>query len=292
MLSHFFSVNLPEIKTNYMRLPFFVLIIILFSSSCASRRYIYSSSPANDPYFSGKGQSQLSALYSFSGANDDASTTGYAHGYDMQGAYSIADHWALTAGYFNRKEKNIYSYYSFNSPFDSSIVKYKRNLVELGAGYFLPLDREKDIFFNLYGGIGFGKFSFDDNGINNGTAYNRYHTSNITKWFFRPAINVTTGRYFRAALLLGSSLVHYGNIHTSYTATELQSFSLDRIANRTLYFFEPGINFQFGVPEFPWIKLDMSISGVSHSSVDDILGVRGANTSIGLTFDPSARKRK
>ena len=265
-------------------------VTVLVLSSCTSRRYIYSASPPNNPYFSKKGQSQVTALYSSSGANHDASTNGYAHGYDLQGAYSIADHWALTAGYFNRDEKNSYNYYSYNSPFDSSVVTYKRNLIGFGAGYFFPLDNQKDIFLNVYGGIGFGKFSFDDKGRISGANYSRYHNSNITKWYFQPAVNFSTGDYFRAAVILGSSFVHYGNIQTSYTSTELQNFSLDRISNRTLYFFEPGVNFQFGIPQFPWVKFDLTVNAVSYNS-NDILGVRSGNTSVGLTFDLSGSKK-
>jgi hypothetical protein len=269
----------------------FAGIITITLSCCTSRRYIYSASPANNPYFSKKGQSQLSALYSSSGGNRDASTDGYARGADLQGGYSISDHWALTAGYFNRNEKDVYDYYTSNTSLDSSIVTYKRNLLDLGAGYFFPLDQRKDIMLNIFAGLGFGKFSFDDIGKLNGANYNRYHNSSITKWFIQPAINFTTGPYFRAAVIFRSSFVHYGNIQTSYTASELRDFSLERINNRTLFFFEPGVNFQFGLPAYQWIKLDMSISGVSHNS-ENLLGVRSGNTSIGLSFDLSAKTKK
>lgn len=276
-----------------MKNTLFVFIVILITSlySCTSRRYIYSASPANNPYFSKKGQSQLTAAYSSSGGDKDVSAGGSAHGFDMQGAYSIADHWAITSEYFNRKEKDVYNYYSYNSPFDSSVVTYSRNIFDIGAGYFLPLDQRKDIVLNVYGSVGFGKFSFDDNGTMNSAAYTRYHSSSITRWTFQPAVNFTTGGHFRCALILRSSFVHYGNIKTSYTINELQNFSLDRITNRTLYFFEPGVNLQFGFPKYPWIKFDMSLTSVSHAE-QDLLGVRTGNTSIGLSFDLFAAKKK
>jgi hypothetical protein len=31
----------------------------------------------------------------------------------------------------------------YSNPFDSSVVKYKRNLFEIGGGYFLSLNQKK-----------------------------------------------------------------------------------------------------------------------------------------------------
>ena len=270
-------------------LTIFAIIIIIAASSCVSRRYIYSASPPNNPYFSKKGQSQLTGYYSSSNSNNLSAE--FADGFDLQGAYAVSDHWAITAGYFSRKEKDVYNYYTYNSSFDSSVVIYKRNLVDLGGGYFFSLNPKNTIIFNAYGGVGFGKFSFDDNGTAGNFAYNRYHSSNITKWFFQPSINFTTGDYFRCAFILKSSLIHYGDIQTSYTVTELSDFSLDKIANKTLYFLEPGLNFQFGIPKYPWVKLDMSISSVSYTA-QNTLGVRSGNASIGLSFDLSEIKKQ
>ncbi len=212
-------------------------------------------------------------------------TNKYANGLDLQGAYAIDNHWALTAAFFNRREKDIYNSDIYNSPFDSSIVTYTRNLFEFGGGYFIPLNAKKTITFNFFGGMGFGKFSFDDNGLDgNMTNYSRYHTSNISKWFFQPSINFMPGRYVRISFTIKSSYVHYGNIRTSYSATELQYFSLDIIANRTLNFIEPAWDFQFGLPQLPWVKLDLAVSAVSGPPIHQ-LDVRSNNTSIGLSFD-------
>ena len=268
----------------------FAIVLLLCITSCSSNRYIYSASPANNSYFQKKGESKLAAYYSSS--NDNTSAKEFANGWDLQGAYAIGDHWALTASYYNRKERDVYNYYRYRNPFDSSVVKYKRNLFEMGGGYFISLNQKKTITVNLFGGAAFGKFSFDDNGLDGTMAtYSRNHSSNITKWFFQPSINFMPGRYVRFSFILKSSYVHYGNIQTNYTANELQYFNLNIINNRTLNFIEPCWNFQFGLPKYPWVKLDWIVSGISNNPFY-IENVRQNNSSIGLTFDFSKKTTK
>src|SRR5664279_417084 len=103
---------------------FIVLIISTCFTSCNTYRYIYSVSPPNNPYFTEKGESKLTAYYSSAG--NDRLTKEYAHGVDLQGAYAISNHWAITTGYFNRREKD--NYFGSYNLFDSSVVRYKRNL--------------------------------------------------------------------------------------------------------------------------------------------------------------------
>ena len=99
------------------------------------------------------------------------------------------------------------------------------------------------------------------------------------------------GRHVRLSFILKSSSVHYGNIQTTYTATELQYFNLYKIANRTLNFIEPCWNFQFGLPKYPWVKLDWLVSDISNNPYY-IENVRQNNVSIGLTFDFSKKAIK
>ncbi len=262
----------------------FLVLVIATLSSCTTHRYIYSASPANNPYFTEKGESKLTGYYSSSDAN--RLTGEYARGVDLQAAYAVGNHWALTMGYFNRREKDVFNFSGYDGPFDSSIINYKRNLFDIGAGYFIALNTKKTITFNFYGGMAFGKFSFVDNGQANSMDYSRYHNSAITKWFFQPAINFMPGEYVRFSFLLKNSFVHYGNIQTSYTAEEQSYFSLDKIANRTISFGEPELNIQFGLPAYPWVKLDAAFSGASYRSwMGSRLDVRSNNASIGLTFD-------
>ena len=271
-----------------MRTLFISIVVITGLSSCYSNRYIYSASPANNPYFTEKGESKVAAYYSETSNN--TITDEYANGWDFHGAYALTDHWAITAGYFNRREKDKYSMMK-NDPFDSSIVNYKRNLLDVGGGYFLPLNKRKTITFNLFGGVSFGKFSMEDDGFDkNSLTYHRFHTSNVTKWFWQPSINFTPGDYVRFSFSLKSSYVYYRKIETSYTAEELQYFILTDLAKGSFNFFEPSWDFQFGLPQYPWVKIDMIMSFVSRP-IEARWNVRQFNSSIGLCFDLTKLKK-
>jgi hypothetical protein len=265
-------------------LSFVIFIIAL--SSCNTYRYIYTASPPNNPYFTKKGDSKVAAYYSASGNNGNV-RTGRASGWDLQGAYAIGNHWALAAGYLNRRERDAYNF----SNNDNSTINYKRNLFDLAAGYFVPLDKNKEFTFNLYAGVALGKFSF----VDNKTYESSFHNSSITKPYFQPSVNFMPGQNFRVSFGTRFSFVHYGNIQTSYTPEEIESLSLNLIANRTISFIEPALNIQFGIRKYPWVKLDYTLSGTSHPfrGVNPQLDSRTSNVSIGLSIDFSKMvKRK
>ena len=92
--------------------------------------------------------------------------------------------------------------------------------------------------------------------------------------------------YFNASIIFKNSFVHYGGISTNYTADEIAYYSLNKIANKTIYFSEPALDIQFGMPYVPWIKTDFMESFIANSNyVDTRLDVRGLNFSIGLSVD-------
>lgn len=273
---------------NLNRLFFLgLLTFILFG--CTNSRYIYAPAPANNPFFNEKGESKLTTTYSES----ESSQYGYARGWDLQGAYALSNHWAVTASYFNRREMDkVYSYGS-----DNTEVKYKRNLFGVGGGYFVPLNPKKTITFNFYVGVDFGKFSFDEKAVSLNPNYDRYHTSNITKGYFQPSINFMPGKFFRFGIYMKSSYVHYGNIKTSYTPDELAYYSLDVLGDRTRNFIEFGYNMQFGLPKYQWIRLELGLTAVNWNPQYNILNnrafdVRSSNVSIGINLDFTKMKKK
>jgi hypothetical protein len=163
----------------------YLILLFTFSMalvSCRTPRFVYSPAPPNNPYFKTKGESRLAGYYS-TGGDDNKLTGEYANGLDLQAAFALSNYWALTADYFKRNEKDIF--YDYNRRhFDSSVIRYNRNLTNFGAGYFIPVTKDQRIFMNLFGGTGFGKFSFTDKGIDSiRMNYSRNYNSNTTKWY-------------------------------------------------------------------------------------------------------------
>src|SRR5690606_32759819 len=118
-----------------------LFVMIMSLGSCSTYRYIFSASPPNNPYFSKKGESKISGYYSDGGTNRLYGEK--ANGFDLHGAYALSNHWAITTGYFNRNERDVFEYSRNRSPFDSSVVHYERNLYDIGGGYFTTINSKK-----------------------------------------------------------------------------------------------------------------------------------------------------
>lgn len=273
-----------------------VCLLIITFISCSSPRYIYTASPANNPIFVEKGESKLTAYYSENGKREYSSSDGNdyatkkANGFDFQGAFALTKNFAITAGYYNRREKDI-----AQSGLENSTIQYKRGLFDLGGGFFLPLNKKQTITFNIYGGVSAGKFSFTDQAFGTLDDHSQFHNSHVFQWYYQPAFNFMPGKgeYFRMAVLFKKSFVYYSNIKTSYAETEIKQYNLDKLDNKYAFRFpDVEMNFLFGLPEYPWIKLDAAFVFIFPGVNKKINNVRGQNSSIGLTFDLSKTSKR
>jgi hypothetical protein len=270
-----------------------LLIISIAFVSCRTPRFIYSPAPPNNPYFREKGESKLAAYYSTAADENDLKDE-YNDGLDLQAAYAISDHLALTTDYFKRKEKDVFFNYDRNF-FDSSIIRYDRTLTNFGAGYFTPLTKDKEIVINIFGGVGFGKFSFTENGYDNGANYSRYYNSKMTKWYIQPSFNFFPGKYFRTGLIGKISWVHYGKTTTSYLPAEIEYYDLNLLPGNTVSFFEATWNTQVTFEKTKWLYLDGGFTICTEPFDNDnntFLDARNFNFSVGLSIDFSKMKKK
>lgn len=248
---------------------------------------MYSPAAHNAPVLVNKGDNKLAANYSFTFGDNveklNVPTKAKARGFDLQGAYAFNSNWAGMVNYFTRTERNAGDFDSNLK--DSTIINYKRNLTEIGAGYFKALDDNKQVLFQVFAGAGFGKASFTDEGRDqNGLYRNRYHKMNVTKIFIQPSIMIRSKKNFAAILSSRQSIIYFRNIKTNYTATELDNYKLDNLANNPRVFWEPSIVNNFGIKELPGIKVEFQLGFcflISRRFVD----YRSSNISVGLLFD-------
>jgi hypothetical protein len=268
----------------------FLFGISILLASCRTPRFVYSPSTPNNPYFKEIGESKLAAYYSATGTAEE-SPNEYNNGFELQAAYAPGNHWAITADYFSRKEKDIFSF-NQNNYYDSSVVRYDRHITSFGAGYFTPIQKNSNVFLNAFAGVGFGKFNFTDKGTDNGVNYSRYHNADITNWYIQPAVNIYFKDYIRTAFIGQIAWVHYGKISTSYFESELNYFDLHLIAGKTLSFFAGTWNIQATHPKMNWLYLDGSFT-ISSEPLGKDLNIEARNTvaSIGLSIDFSKIKK-
>lgn len=267
---------------------FSILTIFIFSS-CNTYRYIYAPATPNIPYFTKKGDSKAAAYYA--GAGGDGNVANRADGLDIQGAYAINNHWMIATSYFTRNEKDI----DYNSQSGEQAIYYKRNIIELGGGYFTALNEKKSITINLLVSAGSGKFTINERGTDPGSTYNRFYDVKVFKYFLQPSINFRPAKNFSFALYIKPTFVRYGKFNTDYTADEFKDYGFQDIYNKTLSFFELGYDLKYSIPGATWLSIEAAMSGISR---DYIYGTplisRSGNAAIGLNanFAKMHKKKK
>lgn len=255
-------------------LPTFVLICIIVAiSSCNTPRYIYSPSAQQVPVLTQKGDSKIGALYSTNAVGqekkDGVEIDNRSRGFDLQGAVAITDHFAIQANHAYRWEKTE------GGP-DSITIQYKRNLSEIGLGYYLPINDKKNTFFQVFAGAGLGRFSFTDNDKTG--AY--FHLANITKIYVQPAILFKSKGSFTTSVAMRFSGISYSKIKTNYTAGQVSDYYLDDLSGRTKWFFEPATVTSFGFKNVPGLRFEVQ-GGLSFLMARNYVDYRKFNFSIG-----------
>jgi hypothetical protein len=174
-------------------------------------------------------------------------------------------------------------------PFTSSLVRYNRNFLAVGSGFFTT-SQGTDVF-SFYGGVGFGSAAITDRGVNDLVPYAREHTTNLVKYFFQPGFSHVSEKSLRLDLSVRLSLINYENIKTNYTPAEQEKLRLQGLQSSALLsFFEPSITLSFPFPKIQGLFIEAGLSGNSGSPYRD---VRKSVVFVGLTTDPvKAFRRK
>lgn len=257
-----------------------LIFIIFIAASCTTPRYIYSPSAHNVPVLTKKGDSKIGAVYSTNVAgqetNNGVAIDNRSRGFDLQGAVAITDNFAVQASHFYRWEKTE------GGP-DTITLKYKRNLTEVGVGYYLPVNEKKNTFFQVFAGAGLGKFSFTDKDKTS----NYYHEANITKIYLQPAVLFKSKGSFTTSVAVRFSGINYSKIKTNYNAGQLKDYYLDDLSGRLKWFFEPATVSSFGFKNIPGLRFEVQ-GGLSFLMARNYLDYRKFNFSIGTWVDVGA----
>ncbi len=254
-----------------------LICIIAVAASCNTPRYIYSPSAQNVPVLTKKGDSKIGAVYSTNltgeEKRDGQIIENRSRGFDLQGAVAITHQFAIQANHFYRWEK------STGGP-DSLTIRYKRNLTEIGLGYYLPINEKKNIFFQFFAGAGLGKFSFtDDNKF--GT---NFHETNIVKIYLQPAILFKSTGSFTSSVSIRASSINYSKIKTNYSVSQLSDFNLDNLNGRGKIFIEPAFTGSFGFKNVPGLRFEFQ-GGLSFLMARNFIDYRFFNFSAGTWLD-------
>ncbi len=263
-------------KKNLLPSLIFISTIII-SASCNTPRYIYSPSAHNVPVLTKKGDSKLGAVYSTNAVGqekkDGVEIDNRSRGYDLQGAVAITNNFAIQANHFYRWEKTE------GGP-DSITLRYKRNLTEIGLGYYLPINDKKNAFFQVFAGAGLGRFSFTDNDKTG----NYFHQANITKIYLQPAVLFKSKGSFTTSVAVRFSNINYSKIKTNYSVSQLSDYFLEDLSGRAKWFFEPATVSSFGFKNIPGLRFEVQ-GGLSFLMARNYVDYRKFNFSVGTWVD-------
>ncbi len=263
-------------KKNLLTCLIFISTII-FAASCNTPRYIYSPAAHNVPVLTKKGDSKIGAVYSTNAVGqetkDGVKIDNRSRGYDLQGAVAITNNFAIQANHFYRWEKTE------GGP-DSITLKYKRNLTEIGLGYYLPINDKKNAFFQVFAGAGLGRFSFTDTDKTG----NYFHQANITKIYLQPAVLFKSKGSFTTSVAVRFSSINYSKIKTNYSASQLNDYFLEDLSGRAKWFFEPATVSSFGFKNIPGLRFEVQ-GGLSFLMARNYVDYRKFNFSVGTWVD-------
>ena len=283
---------------KYTNLNFFgglwmlpVSIILLFSSCgivTPSHHFAYAPSGINAPFLNKKQQLRFSGNLTLGGNDEDAGNEFLNnYGVNFKTAYAITDYFGVTASYFSAWEKDKYNW----NLDEAKSISYKRGIAEIGAGYFIPIYKKPDLFFEIYGGYGLGRNSIDE-------AYKQpyyltggYYKNNYSQFFLQPAVVVHHKNLLQAGIFLRTALIKYTNINTSYNNIVLQNdfvrlYDLDK---QSFLFFQPAASVRLPLSKAGNLHLNIEINGSFKVSGPAIYSRRAVGL-LGITYSPAIKK--
>ncbi|NOT51695.1 MAG: hypothetical protein HOP10_10515 [Chitinophagaceae bacterium] len=197
----------------------YISAIILLQGCGIINRRIYSSNQPNNPSLEKKNDYSISATY------------GTPSGFDLNAGYAVSNRVAIIGGIYTQRYRDTeHNYEFFAGSRDSSKLFYHHNGFHIGAGVYLPLEKNTpEWFINFFGGYTAGSFRMNEELYHIdpppvSTRFN-YYKSRITRWFAQGSLNWYE-KIYNQSFIVRYNLVGYDGVSTDYSATELEDYRL------------------------------------------------------------------
>jgi hypothetical protein len=245
-------------QASALNVTFSIFLIAFTLQSCT--HYYYGPNSSNIPLLQKKDDGRISAA--IAGADE---TTGF----ELQSAYAFSNHIGGMLNFYTTVGKEETSSNSFSSPSTKQVEKGNGTFIELGVGYFTPINTPKWIF-ETYTGLGTGT-------INNTYTNNETSQVGLTKLFIQPSIGYSSAKgTFHVALSSRFSHVHLGVKMSTLTAinnSDLQQIMYVKDEANRIYW-EPALTTGVGIKSVK-LQLQLTTSGAltqkSYPSQDAVL---------------------
>lgn len=213
---------------------FFLACLIVLATSCGHSYYV--PNLQNVPLFRQAGEN-LFVISSGSAVNDGSMML------DVQGAYAITDHIALSGAYLSSEQE---------SSSEPELDNNKGSMYEFGAGIYTPIGKFGS--FDFWGGWGSGKqrhryhtytsnydFMYETESIlETGQANLRYN-----QLFVQTSIGFKT-KIVDLAFSTRLNRVSYNNVHFQIDEVGYEYLTLSRLSGTDFWWVEPAITLRLG----------------------------------------------
>lgn len=269
--------NILSTAPRYMLLA--IIAINLFSCGVThpSHNMLYAPLSINSFFMTKKKETHLKAGWRGTLPDESTDEGSFGHGAEFSVGHAISDHVGVMATYSFAREKD-----SYND--EATVLLYRRNMVEVAAGYSTKLAQSTRLYFEVYGGYGYGNNKISDKydaGAPGGLYKNKMH-----KFSIQPAFFLRMTEEFKMGLILKTSFLRYHNVVTQYTDEQLSwpNVKLYNADKHTYSYLEPCYTVSFPFTKNGWISGTGQIGGIIKIGGPNAFN-RTAMFSMGLIVD-------
>lgn len=233
-------------------LSFVFLSCISALIACTAPKYVFSPSTANLLQLDKQGEIKVAANYAEASPLLFSDLNHSSEGLDIQSAYAITKRAGLKADVYSKWESNESIAELNGMPRDN--IKYKKRGIEISGGYYNFSKKQASSKFQLFAGVGAGKFSFEQT-YNSGTLKMNYHSMNYFKYFLQPSLIAIKKKNYSLDFAARMSLLHFNNIKTDYA--DLTTEPLGYIDSKPSIFADFIIRHEFGFTKLHGVRFQV-----------------------------------
>lgn len=267
----------------------FSVLALACCCSCVQKRYLHNAPAVLNPMAREKNEVYAAAYYHSNGGSNSIHAFEVAKtsskGLNLQGAWAFSNHLGIAGAYSYLYQHQYYE--GVNSePFDQSDIRYHRQEFTL-AGNYIVSGIEKQHSLNLLFGTTIGTLKMTDAGTVGSAGYTRRYDVKSQALFVQPCFNFFfpgTSSALGFSTKLG--MLHYGDIRTDYTDTEMARLRLDQTG--WSFIAEGGMKVSVGFKPLP-LYLDFQGNYIYYHGVR--IHVRRPNFSAGISYRFTGRKK-
>lgn len=286
---HAFSACLVRMKIANC-IAFFILLLC----SCSVRHFVYSPSATNTAMSSEAGDGHVDAY---------ASVSGGGLGVNVMGNYAIGKFFGIGAQYYYTGDENSgQDTYIGPQPATHSNLNYTRRLALAHAYFYMPFNNSKTFYGELSVGYGAGKYYMKDRQSTNQTSpppptpaspQTFEHTIKAGHTTAHAALYGIAGK--QRNIKLGGAMrfsnIKFRDRNTTYSQSQLASYSLDSLTLKATNFLDPSLSFRYIFPSTPNLEITAQ-AGIAIRLNGPYFSYRSNHFSLGVGYAFGRKKEK